>query len=244
MDNKYQIFSDSYHKLFGLVEQIDEEVVEHYKKVVEKLPTRVIELMDEYKEFEHKGKNYKTTLTKYSDMIEFEHIVEGKDRPFVVTMYSYPFYADELLEDFEDGEIVLDPDVAEDEDGSMLIFSLTMSNTLKAPETKFYIDVVDGQYKGTRVEGGDIEIDYAVYIEKRDEEFYLTSTKSINELEIYKNEMLITYDELLEYALDEYVDEYEEEEDLDSEGIVFDGFIDDIDFEDLEDDYPYEDGVD
>lgn len=244
MDNKYQIFADSYHKLFELVEQIDEEVIANYKKVVDKLPQKVFELMDEHKEFDYKGKNYTTSLVKYDDMIEFEHIVEGKDRPFVVTMYSYPFYADELLEDFEDSEIELDPDIAEDEDGSMLIFSFTMSNTLKSPETKLYIEMVDGQYKCSRIEGGDLEIDYAVFIEKRDEEFFLTCKKSINELEIYKHEMPITYEELLDYALIEGSNEYEEEEAIDVEGIIFDEYMDDIETDEYEDDDIYPNDVD
>ena len=37
MDNKYQIFADTYHNLLELVEKVDDEVCLYYKKVVEKL---------------------------------------------------------------------------------------------------------------------------------------------------------------------------------------------------------------
>lgn len=158
-------------------------------------------------------------------------------------MDLYPFYDDELLEDFEeDEEMEIDPEIAEDEDGNLLIFSLTFSNTLLQPDFRFNFAEKNGKYVYVGSKSDDIEIDFEVFVEKRDGEYYLTCKKSFNEIEVYKKEVEISYEELLEYAIVEEIEEYDDEEnETDIEDIIFEEFIDDfIPNETNEDEeYPY-----
>lgn len=85
MDDKFQIFSEQYHKLLELVEDVDEDLAKQYEKLVSMLPKKVVCLMGEYKEFNHEEGNYKASLNRFHNMVEFEYILEGKNKPFVAT---------------------------------------------------------------------------------------------------------------------------------------------------------------
>lgn len=242
MVNNYQIFADSYHKLLELVEQVDQEVVSGYQKIVSKLPSKVFELTSENKIFSHKENSYKVTLDRYDDMIEFEYVVNGKDKPFVVTIYAYPFYEDELLEeyheeneeDFETENIPTGDLDLDDNENEMMIFSLTVSNTLTAPQTKLNVEIIDGKWQLKGVQGDDLEIDYAVFVKRRDDEYFLISKKSVNECEMYRKEVPITYEELLEYTISDVKNAYADDEDEDE--FDYDGF----NYAEYANDLPYE----
>ena len=51
MDQKYRVFAEDYNKMLDLVEMVDVEVAEKYKKIISKIPEKVIEKLPYEKEF-------------------------------------------------------------------------------------------------------------------------------------------------------------------------------------------------
>ena len=212
MEDKFMVFAEQYNKMLELVEKVDPYLANQYKKVITKMPVKVLERLPLNKEFSLEGEDFRVDYDRYDEMIEFQYTTYRKY--FNASMNIYPYYDDELLEEEQDEEVeelYVDPEIAEDEDGDIFIFSLTMSNTQDEAKIKFNFENVNGEYKFIGAEKNGIELDCSVFIERRDEEFFLVSKHVLNGVEIKKIEKQISYEELLEYAC--YEEDVEEIED-------------------------------
>ena len=225
MEQKYRVFAEDYNKMLDLVEKVDAEVVEKYKKIISKMPTSVIEMLPYKKEFCFEGEDLRIDKDCYDEMIEFQYTTYRKY--FNASMNIYPYYEDELLEDDEDEEyeeIEIDPEIEDEEDGNIFIFSLTMTNTQGEAKIKFNFEEDNGKYKYVGAEQNGIELDYSVFVERREDEFFLVSKHLLNGVEIKKIEKSISYEELSEYACEEK--ELEEDVDFESLSAVDDEYLD------------------
>jgi len=203
MEQKYKIFSEKYNRMLDLVEMVDTNLTNKYKKVVSKLPVNIINQLSEDKDFTCDGTDYRIDYDKYDEMIEFQYTTYRKY--FNVSMNIYPFYSDDLLEEKEDDkEVYVSPEIEDDEDGNLFIFSLTMTNAEDEAKIKINFEEKDGEYKYINTETNGMEMDYSVFIEKlENEEFQLISKYSFNGVEVYKKVIPISYEELLEYSMTE-----------------------------------------
>lgn len=226
MEQKYRVFAEDYNKMLDLVEMVDIELADKYKKVISKIPVKVLEMLPHKKEFCYQAEDLRIDKDCYDEMIEFQYTTYRKY--FNASMNIYPFYEDELLEDEdeEEKEVYIDPEIAEDEDGDIFIFSLTMTNTQGEAKIKFNFQENNGEYKYIGAEQNGVELDYSVFVERRDEDYFLVSKHTLNGIEVKKIEKPISYEELAEYACEEKEIE------------------DDCDFEDCQvDEYNFDDEI-
>ena len=214
MKDEYKVFSEKYNKMLDLVEKVDPQLAAKYERFISKMPTTVVKKLKTKEKFVCDGEDYRVDFDSYGDMIEFQYTKYRKF--FNTSMNIYPFYEDELLEeDEEDDETEISPEIAEDEDGDLFIFSLTMTNCEEDATIKVNYELVDGKYiyKGTKLNG--VELDYSVFIEKREEDFFLVRVEKLNGFDASKIEVPISYEELLEYAILEDEEEFQEDEEMD-----------------------------
>lgn len=220
MDEKYRVFPEKYNKMLDLIEIVDEDLVIKYKKFISKLPVQVIEKMMFEKEFCFQAEDLRIEQDSYGEMMEFQCTTYRKF--FNISLNIYPYYEDELLEEYDDEFEILDPEIAEDENEYIFIFSLTLTDCKDEPKVKINFEEVDGkyEYKETKIEGKEVE--YSVFVERReDDEFFLISKCKFNGIEIKKKEKPISYDELVKYA------NYDEEDEINAE---FDGLEEEYKF--------------
>ena len=106
-------------------------------------------------------------------------------------------------------------------------FSLTMTNVEDEAKIKINFAEQNGEYKYINTETKGIELDYSVFVERREnDEFFLVSKQNLNGVDFGKIEMPISYEKLLEYASeDEIVEGY----DANQEPFDFDDLLEDID---------------
>ena len=200
---------------------MDENLAKQYKKVITNLPDVIKNKLEMNKEFSCEGSDFKSALDKYSDMIAFEYV--RYNNYLCTTINIYPYYEDTLLDEVDDEgeEIYINPEIEDDEDGEIFIFSLNFANTDNEPMATPNFEEINGKYHFTGMSGKGVEIQYEVVIEKKDEELALVSRKTLNELPVYEKRIPMTYEELVEYAI------VEDEQDL--EGLEKD--VDDISYE-------------
>lgn len=222
MEQKYRVFAEGYNKMLDLVEMVDSELLEKYKKVISKMPASVIEMLPYKKEFCYQGEDLRIDKDCYDEMIEFQYTTYRKY--FNASINIYPYYEDELLEDDEDEdneEIEIDPEIEEEEDGDIFIFSLTMTNTQGEAKIKFNFEEENGQYKYVGAEQNGIELDCSVFVERRNDDYFLVSKHLLNGVEVKKIEKPISYEELVEYACEEKEIKDDEFEDCENEEYNF-----------------------
>lgn len=229
MEQKFRVFTEDYNKMLDLVEMVDAEVANKYKKVISKIPENVLEMLPHKKEFCFQAEDLRIDKDCYDEMIEFQYTTYRKY--FNASLNIYPYYEDELLED-DNEEIYVDQEFEEDEDGDIFIFSLTMTNTQGEAKIKFNFEESDGEYNFVGAEQNGIELDYSVFVERREEDFYLVSRHKLNGIEIKKFEKPISYQELVEYACEEK----ELDDECDFEGCDFEENcdFDNLDFDNLD----------
>lgn len=227
MLDRYKVFSEQHNKLLDLVEMVDQDLANKYQKFISSMPDDVYDLLDTKKKFAYKGDNCKVVLDRFDNMLEFEHVRE--DKYLCTSLNLYTFYEDDLLDEVE-YSIDIDPDIAEDQDDMLFLFSMTITNTTEEPEFKLTFEEVDGKYvyTGEKLNAQKLEIDYEVFIEKRDDEFYLICNKTLNGLHVYSKELPISYEALLEYAMDEEIEDYpdEDEDNIDYTELSFENPFD------------------
>ncbi len=208
MEDKYKVFSEQYNNLLDLVEKVDEGVANQYKKFIDSLPNVILEKLATQKEFLCDGKDFRGILEVYEDELCFEYVKYGKYLSQTVNLK--PFYEDELI----------DEDKSEEEkENELFIFSFTSINTEDEPNMKINYIEKDGKYNyvGSKMDG--IELDTEIFIEKRDGELFLTSRKTFNDMEIFKKEVQVTYQELLDCVAYEEEGEYCDENEQFEKGL-------------------------
>ena len=201
MREKYKVFSEQYNGILDLVEMVDENLAQLYKKAIEKLPNEVISKLEEKNLFVHDGKNFRVILDKYEDQLYLEHTKYGKY--MCTTIILQPFYEDEI-DDAVEGELM-----EIDKDG-LFLFSLSFINTEDEPTIRLNYEQKEGEniFKGAQVDG--VEIDTEIFIKRKDGEFFLTSTKKFNGLEVYTNRVAVKYSDLISCISSEDLEAYNE----------------------------------
>ena len=201
MREKYKVFSEQYNGILDLVEMVDENLAQLYKKAIEMLPNEVISKLEEKNLFVHDGKNFRVILDKYEDQLYLEHTKYGKY--MCTTIILQPFYEDEI-DDAVEGELM-----EIDKDG-LFLFSLSFINTEDEPTIRLNYEQKEGEniFKGAQVDG--VEIDTEIFIKRKDGEFFLTSTKKFNGLEVYTNRVAVKYSDLISCISSEDLEAYNE----------------------------------
>lgn len=201
MREKYKVFSEQYNGILDLVELVDENLAQSYIKAIEKLPNEVISKLEEKNLFVHDGKNFRVILDKYDDQLYLEHTQYGKY--MCTTIILQPFYEDEI-EDSNNGELM---DI--DKDG-LFLFSLSFINTEDEPTMRLNYQEKDGEkiFTGAEVDG--VEIDTEIFIKRKDGEFFLTSVKKFNGLDINTKQIPVKYSDLMSCISSEDMEAYGE----------------------------------
>lgn len=185
MENEYKVFPEKFNRVLDLVELVDEGLAENYKKSIKSLPDCVHESLATCGEFALFGKDFDSDLTIDGDILELEHFQFNKYLQKSIKIY--PFYEDELDEDFE----------------QLFLFSLTLSNIKTTPKLKINYTIEDGNLKYVNTEMNGIEIFYSVMLDKREDDYCLTCKKELNGHELYVKQKIMSYDELVDYAAED-----------------------------------------
>ena len=221
MEELYDIMPERYKKTLLLIKKFDEKLYDKAKKRMFVLPPVVLDKIRMGKEFEYEADNSKTYFETFQNSLEFQHTIYGKYYNLNMTVNG--FTEREICDDCEDEEEMaiqeeldkLDweeilsecPEFEDEELGekSILLFSLTMSNAETIPETHFHYLEKDGESLLYNMTLYGVEFDFAVFLEKNDDEFILIKETRLNDNLISTKKEKITYEELLDYVVDEEV---------------------------------------
>lgn len=216
MEAKYKFFEEKYNKILDLIEYADGRLADKYVDTISNLPSSVVRQLENGGKFKGFDKVFDSRLEFDGEMLEFDYT--QYDKYLDVAIRMYPLFEEEFSDEFDELEDELEEEFEMDfsDMNQWFIFSLTKSNVKGVAKLKINYEMKDGkpEYVGTDING--VEIDYQVFLEKRDEDFFVMITKYLNGMEIYKKEVPIKYEELLEYTAT-WGDIDEDEEEISSE---------------------------
>ncbi len=201
MEEKYKFFEDKYNKILDLIAMADEKLANKYKSTISSLPDPVFKKLERGKNFKVFAQDFQSTLNFDGEMLEFDYTQYNKY--FDVAIKIYPLYEEEFSDEVEDDDIDEAMEELQDDLFKMnqwFIFSLTKSNVKGIAKLRIDYELEDNElkYVGTDING--VEIDYQVFVEKRDKDYYIMITKYLNGHELLKKEIPIEYEELIEYS--------------------------------------------
>ncbi len=197
MEEKFKFFADKYNKILDLIEIADVKLAKKYKEVLSIMPDAVINKLKNEDEFKGFAKDFQANLGFEDEMLEFDYTQYNKYLDVAIRMY--PLYEEEFSDEFDD-EIEEEFDIDFGDMNQWFIFSLTYSNVKGVAKLRFDYELKDGKLEHVKTEMNGVEIDYQVFVEKRDDKFFIMTTKYLNGNEIYKKETPISYDDLLLYS--------------------------------------------
>lgn len=205
------ILNEKYIKLLELVERIDKKLVDKISLIIKSFPKPVKRYLKNEQSCSINSTESTIDINICNDIIDLQYI---KYKNYSNTnIFIKPFYEDELTTDFE--EFVEDLDLSdedfEDDDFEedfhhLLLCSLTQTNTEEKCSLKFYYNQNGKNYDLKKVENtpnNGKELDISVYLDKIDEEFYLTCVRTFNGVELSSTTKKIDYSDLLEFAIEE-----------------------------------------
>ena len=197
MEDKFKFFDDKYNKILELLEIADSKLAEKYVSTISSLPNAVIKKLESGTTFKGFATDFQSSLNFDDEMLEFDYTQYNKY--YDVAIRIYPLYEEEFADELDDEE--LDAELEDLMDmNQWFIFSLTKSNVKGVAKLNINYELKDNKLEYVSTDMNGVEIDYQVFVEKRDEQFYLMTTKYLNGNEIYKKEIPIEYEELKKYA--------------------------------------------
>ena len=221
MEELYDLMPEEYRKTLKLIKKYDEKLYCKVMKRISLLPPIVIDKIRKGDEFEYETDNSKTYFETFQNSLEFQHTIYG--RYFNINMTINGFTERELLEDCESEEdmaiqeeldkldweeILSEHPELEDEDlgeKSILLVSFTVSNSQQIPETHYHFLEIAGESFLQNITLHGVEFDFAVFLEKVDDEFVLVKETRLNDNLVQTKKQKISFDELLDYVVDEDV---------------------------------------
>ena len=131
-------------------------------------------------------------------MLEFDYTQYNKYLDVAIRMY--PIYEEEFIDELDE-ELEEELDIDFGDMNQWFMFSLLISNAKGVAKLKVNYEEKDGKliYKNAEING--VEIDYEVFLEKRNDDYFIMTTKYLNGHEIYKKEIPIELEDLRSYAV-------------------------------------------
>lgn len=200
MEERHKIFQKGYNKILDLVEEIDGYLVKKYKQFVNSLPEEVIDVIGECEDACGVNDDYDIEICALVNAVDIDFT---RFKNYLRTnICVHRIFEDNLFE----GEC------------SIRIFSFSERNTKKKmPDLKMFYEEVDGKYRylgnNDQTNGNAKEYEWDVYLDRFGDDFILSSTMYFKGCEIYKNERLISFDEVMQCVEDE--DDFEEDMEFD-----------------------------
>ncbi|MBR6779094.1 MAG: hypothetical protein IKM43_03000 [Clostridia bacterium] len=214
MEDKYKVFSEKFNKVLDLVEKVDSFIATKYKYAISKLPKSFVQKLNLDKDFSMDGKTSKYDIA-YDDLfVELQHI-EYKDfkdtliniKPIMMSDLECDFDIDDYDEETREKILELNEELECDEDENMLfLFSLVESNSeTDDARIEFHFDEVGDDYifKGFNENNKAQAWEYEVFLDDRDDGYYLVSRIKFNTVLIRQQEVSIGYEELLDYVIED-----------------------------------------
>ena len=209
--NEEGIFNAKYEKALELAEMISPSLVKSIYNLIGKMPSSLKRYISMEKSCELTGVDKTIELNMEGSLMELQRTdLKTNLRTFI---YIYPFYASELRELPEDSE---------DDDHTMLLASITYTNTDDDVENiiTHYIQKDDKyEFQKYEIPNGAFEFDFSIYIDIINGKYYLNYVSTINDMEYKTKKIEIPHNELLEYACDQF-ENCEEDYGEDYEGFI------------------------
>lgn len=205
MEDRYKIFQKGYNKILDLIENVDEKLIKQYKSFISIIPKEIIKKITRCEDFAVNSEWLNAEMMVFCNSIDFDFT--RYENYLKADMSIHRFFDDDLFPKTDkDGNVV--------EEDPIKIFSLSFRNTpVKQKNVEIYFEQVDNAYKYTgnnideKTKGKDIE--YEVFLEIRDEKYYIVCRKTSRGVLVYEQEEEFTFDELMLYIEEE--DEHEED---------------------------------
>ena len=197
MEDKGKFFEEKYNKILDLLEVSYNKLADKYVSTVLNLPKGVINKLESGKTFKAFAQDFQASLNFDGEMLEFDYTQYNKY--YDVAIRIYPLYEEEFADELDDEELDEELEALMDMN-QWFMFSLTKSNVKGIAKLKFEYELKDGKLECVNMDMNGVEIDYQVFLEKRDKQFFIMITKYLNGNEILKKEVPIDYDDLLEYS--------------------------------------------
>ncbi len=209
MEEKYRIFEDEkFNKILDLVERVDINLIEQYKKVVNVLPAKVVKATGDCEDFDVSTSSYTADMLRITDGVKDSIFLtfNNTKNNLKIELNIFPFLELDINKELDDlsknedylQDFNLDNEIKKEEDLPWFVFSLTLSQ-----DDKIY--------------------DWEVYVQPYEDEFQIISIKNYKEQMVQQKVITLSYEELIQYAdNEEYCedDEYYEEEDIEFDGIA------------------------
>ena len=189
MEDKYKIFNYGFNKILDLVEMVDSDIINNYKKYLNIVPENVIYAVAESDDFSTYSQKFSVDYMEFGDSVSFDY------------SNKQPYLRMEILINKLFGE-----DLAPKK-----LFSMTVRNTkIKQPDLQFHYELIDGKLKLIRTSDKEclknIDISWEVYLAYEEMEPFLIYKKYFRGVEVTSKEVNITFDELTQFIDDEVIE--------------------------------------
>ena len=205
MEEKFRIFEEEkFNKILDLLEIVDTDLLEQYKKIISAIPTKVVNAVAECEDFDVSTSSYTADMLRITDGAKDSIFLtfNNTKNNLKIELNIFPFSEFDInpeLKALNDSYMKeLNLEVKKEEDLPWFVFSLTLSQ-----DDKIY--------------------DWEVYVQPYDDEFQIISIKNYKEQMVEQKVITLSYEELIQYAdNEEYCedDEYYEEDDIEFDGIA------------------------
>lgn len=204
MREEYKVFDKGFNKVIDLVEQYDSKVINKFKAVLNIMPNKVVDAMGECADFAFEASEYDVDFMRLVNAVSLDF--SRKKNYLKAEVYIHRYFEDDLFKT----------------DLNIKLMSVCLRNTPnKKTNMQLFYEEKDGAYRyvGSNYDGNEefLDASWDVYLEMRDDEYYLISSRTFRGIEVYRKEHLISFDELYRFIedQDDYEDDWEIEFDPD-----------------------------
>ena len=199
MSGRFFIFDKGFNKILDLLSDYEPKIANIYGNFVNGLPYAITDETYKLEEFSLPENNYFAEMCVMENSIWLDVV---NNKPYMrFELYVHRLYEENLSE----------------ENSHFRLFKFGYRNTVdKRPDIQFNYREENGKYVfvGTNDNPHEIINDkyYEVLLERRGDDYYLISIGNNRGIEFYRNELKLSFYDLVEYIEDE--DEYEEDFDI------------------------------
>ncbi len=189
MEDKYKIFNYGFNKILDLVEFVDSDIADNYKKHISIVPSNVINAVCDCDDFATSTPKFSVDYMDFDNSVSFDYT---NKQPYIRTeIYIHKLFGEDL--------------------SPKKLFSLTVRNTkIKQPDLQFHYELKDGELNLIKTSDNNclknIEISWEVYLAYEEMEPYLVYKKFYRGIEIVSKEVKISFDELTQFIDDEVIE--------------------------------------
>jgi len=195
MEKKYKVFQKGFNRVLDLIESADGFAFNDYINLIESLPQEVVNKLYDCDDFNVDNKFYNADMLRMVNAVSLEYI---RYKNYLKTdVFIHRLFEEDLYKD----------------DVNIKLFAYSQRNTPDKKEPyKMYFNKKNKDYIYTGDNQTDekiLDTTCEIFLQRKDDDFYLITTRNFRGWEMYEKAVPISFDELLQCIEDE--DEYEED---------------------------------